>query len=144
MYGRVENNGGSTGGVTGRGFVKGRSGNPGGRPKGLARKVREVLGDDGGDALVCFWVAVMRGELTSTNDAGEEVVERVELRDRIAVSKLLAERGWGKPTEFVPLENGDPLQMSEDKITEIAAEFDRKLDEIAARRAQTRRQLTGI
>jgi hypothetical protein len=29
------------GGVTGRGFMPGQSGNPGGRPKGLGRRVRE-------------------------------------------------------------------------------------------------------
>ena len=35
------------GGVTGAGFLPGQSGNPGGRPKGLARRVREVVGDNG-------------------------------------------------------------------------------------------------
>jgi Family of unknown function (DUF5681) len=35
------------GGITGRGFMPGESGNPGGRPKGLARRVRELVGDDG-------------------------------------------------------------------------------------------------
>jgi hypothetical protein len=40
----VQNNGG-TGGITGKGFMPGRSGNPGGRPKGLARATRELVGD---------------------------------------------------------------------------------------------------
>ena len=35
------------GAVIGRPFAKGVSGNPGGRPKGLARYVRELVGDDG-------------------------------------------------------------------------------------------------
>ena len=35
------------GGVTGRGFQPGQSGNPGGRPDGLSRRVRELAGDDG-------------------------------------------------------------------------------------------------
>jgi hypothetical protein len=33
--------------VVGRPFAKGVSGNPGGRPRGLARYVRELVGDDG-------------------------------------------------------------------------------------------------
>jgi hypothetical protein len=33
--------------IVGRPFPKGRSGNPGGRPKGLAKYVRELVGDDG-------------------------------------------------------------------------------------------------
>lgn len=32
------------GGITGNGFKPGQSGNPGGRPKGLARTVRDVCG----------------------------------------------------------------------------------------------------
>ena len=45
----VENNVETTrhGGVTGAGFTPGMSGNPGGCPKGLARRVRELVGDDG-------------------------------------------------------------------------------------------------
>lgn len=35
------------GGVTGKGFVPGQSGNPGGRPKGFARRVKEEFGHDG-------------------------------------------------------------------------------------------------
>jgi hypothetical protein len=35
------------GGVTGRGFTPGVSVSPGGRPKGLARRVRELVGDNG-------------------------------------------------------------------------------------------------
>ena len=43
----VQNKGRTTGGVTGRGFRPGRSGNPGGRPQGLARATRELVGEDG-------------------------------------------------------------------------------------------------
>jgi hypothetical protein len=44
----ADNNGKTTklGGVTGAGFKPGVSGNPGGRPKGVARTVREVVGGD--------------------------------------------------------------------------------------------------
>ena len=43
----VENNGGSTGGITGRGFQPGRSGNPGGRPQSLAKATRALVGKNG-------------------------------------------------------------------------------------------------
>lgn len=45
----VESNGRTTrvGGVTGKGFLPGQSANPGGRPRGLARRVREIVGADG-------------------------------------------------------------------------------------------------
>ena len=55
------------GGVTGAGFVPGVSGNPGGRPKGLARTVRELVGEDG--ALVAeFMLSVMYDERARTRD----------------------------------------------------------------------------
>ena len=55
----VQNNGGATGGVTGKGFRPGRSGNPGGRPQGLARATRELVGEDG-KALVELWWSIAR------------------------------------------------------------------------------------
>ena len=58
----VQNNGKTTGlgGVTGRGFPPGQSGNPGGRPKGLATLAREAVGD--GRDLVAFYLAVLKGD----------------------------------------------------------------------------------
>ena len=48
----VHCNGGTTpGGITGRGFLPGQSGNPGGRRRGLARMTREKLGHEG-EAIV--------------------------------------------------------------------------------------------
>jgi hypothetical protein len=78
----VQKNGATTGGVTGRGFKPGRSGNPGGRPKGLAAKARAATKD--GQALIDFWTKVYEDESAS-------------MRDRLEASKLLAERGFGKP-----------------------------------------------
>ena len=70
------------GGVTGKGFTPGVSGNPGGRPKGLSRRVRELVRDDG-HGIAEFMVSVM-------------TVERARNADRIEAAKWLADRGFGK------------------------------------------------
>lgn len=82
----VENNGGTTGlgGVTRQGFMPGRSGNPGGRPKGLARRVREAVGRDG-ERLVTFHVDVMEDP-------------EQKMTDRLVAARWLADRGFGRVT----------------------------------------------
>lgn len=103
-------------------FPPGVSGNPGGRPKGLARRTREQVGNDG-DKLITLWLGIME-------DTQEET------KDRLAASRLLAERGWGKPPTFVPIEDDDPLGLAERRADEIAHDFDVALDELARKRAE--------
>jgi hypothetical protein len=93
-----DNNGRTTGGITRRGFRPGQSGNPGGRPKGLARATRELLGDDG-LTIVKLWVGIM-------NDPNRKT------RDRLEASKLLAERGWGKAALMAAADD-DEMQLLE-------------------------------
>ena len=108
---RVQNNGRSTGGITGRGFRPGQSGNPGGRPKGqaeLSTAARKLVGEDG-EALVHLWWDIARDE--TRRDA-----------DRLRASELLADRGWGKAAVYQEQE-GDPLDLAE---LEAAAESFRR------------------
>ncbi len=122
--------------VVGRPFQKGLSGNPGGRPKGISSKVREILGGNDGEAIVRLLAMAMTGRLPDPNhpDDREKFIE-VDVRERIMAAKLLMERGWGKPPQFAPMEDDDPLDMLERESDEIAAVFDARLDELGQRRA---------
>ena len=64
-------------------------GRKGGRPKGLARRIREMVGDDPGRiANILF-------------DILEDPTARDN--DRIAAAKELFDRGWGKAPTFMPI-----------------------------------------
>lgn len=65
----------------------GQSGNPAGRPKGLSRKVRELVGGDG-EALAQVFIDVLADPKASS-------------RDRMEAATWLADRGWGKPTQHI-------------------------------------------
>jgi L-rhamnose isomerase len=110
----VQNNGGTTGGITGRGFMPGRSGNPGGRPQSLAKATRALVGEDG-LALPQIWWDIARDETRRD-------------RDRLEASRLLADRGWGKAASFEPVE-GDPLDLGD--VEKAAEEFRRKVMRLA-------------
>ncbi len=72
--------------VVGKPFPKGTSGNPGGRPRGLAAYVRENT--DGGAEIVDLMLGVMRGDVIGGQ------VPRV--RDRMDAATWLADRAFGK------------------------------------------------
>jgi hypothetical protein len=106
----VQNNGISTmvGGVTGKGWLPGESGNRGGRPRGLSRLVRETVSED---ELIKWCLDCLRGVLPDGT--------RTEVADRRWAVTWLSERGWGKPTAFVVVDDEDaPDQADVDAAVE--------------------------
>src|SRR5215469_12317120 len=74
-------------------FEKGRSGNPGGRPKGDG-EIRELARQHTGTALRTLIEIAQHGENESA---------------RVTAANALLDRGWGKPA--VPLVAPDPPQV---------------------------------
>jgi hypothetical protein len=101
-------------------WPKGVSGNPGGRPKGLAKATRELVGEDG-MALAQLWWDIARDETRRDSH-------------RLEASRLLADRGWGKAGNFEPVE-GDPLDLSDAEAA--AEEFTAKILQLADREPGT-------
>lgn len=87
-----------------------------GRPKGLARRIREMVGDD--PARVANVLFDILEDPSAKN------------QDRIAAAREILDRGWGKAPAYAPIEGGDPLEASEldQAIRDIA-------DQLVARRA---------
>lgn len=99
-------------------FLPGRSGNPGGKTKGLAAKVRELMPED---ELIAGMVKIAKGQKI----AGQKPT----IAEIIRAREWLAERGHGKAPAFAPIEGENPLEL--DDVTREVAEA---LDELAARR----------
>jgi hypothetical protein len=74
--------------VTHAGFRPVVSGNPGGRPRGLGRRVRELVGNDG-EAIAKFMFDVMAAPSNRTSE-------------RMEAAKWLADRGFGKALRTEP------------------------------------------
>src|SRR5262245_66056085 len=95
-------------------FPKGVSGNPGGRPQGLCKATRELVGEDG-HRLAEFWVSIMDDPMRRDSD-------------RLEASRLLADRGWGRAAQYQPQE-GDPLDLA--ALEQAAEEFRAKILRLA-------------
>jgi len=117
----VENNGQSRGGCTRKGFLPGFSGNPGGRPKGLASLVRSKTKN--GKELVDLMLKIMRGKLTVTRYTSEGVKyeQTPSIQDRQKALEWLADRGFGKCDSVVSLQNPDGSNLIAPSILEAAA-----------------------
>jgi hypothetical protein len=127
------------GGVTGKGFLPGESGNPLGRPKGIARYVRERAGSNG-ELMIDFLISAMAGMMpkggyNSLDGEGRPILVEISPAERITAAKILVERGFGKAPAFAPIEDDDPLDLqSEQALEDLAGRMDEKIDELAARR----------
>jgi hypothetical protein len=90
----AQNSGETAVSVRGRPFLKGVSGNSGGRPRGFVQAIREATSDGG--ELVEFMLRVLRGKIPG-----------VRLRDRLEAATWLADRGFGRPAPAPPPDAGD-------------------------------------
>lgn len=106
-------------------FQPGQSGNPGGRPKGLAAKIRELAPPD---KLAEFYLAILDRDGKKLRSLGIKVGE-VTLADRLKAGDWLADRGYGKAPQHSLVEGGDPLEL-----TGVDAAIAGVMDELAARR----------
>lgn len=80
-------------------FHKGQSGNPGGRPKGLATAIRQRYGEDGGQLVACLERYAFDRRLKCSH------------RERLTAISMLLDRGWGKPAQLLTGDPDTPLAL---------------------------------
>ena len=95
------------GGITGKGFMPGQSGNPSGKNRsGLAALVRSRAKN--GEVLVELMYRIACGAKFKTsltiNGKALEFRVRPSIRDRIDAIKWLTDRGWGKARDIVHID----------------------------------------
>lgn len=118
------------GGITGKGFQPGQSGNPGGRRPSLKNAVAKVCGEDG-EKLVAFWALILWGK-------DEEFYKQLgrnskrTLRDRMDAATQLADRGYTKPTQEISGPDGGPLEIKR-SLADLTDEELAILERLAAR-----------
>ena len=116
--------------IPGRPWVAGQTGNPGGRPKGIAKYIREQTKD--GEELVDLMLECARGEMRvkrwlAFGGTPAEYLCEPSHGDRLEALRFLIERGLGKSLESVPQEVTGPggMVLASYTSTQLLAVFDR-------------------
>ena len=98
-------------------LLPGHTGNPGGRPKGIALLIRGQTGE--GEELVCYMLKVFRGQ-----------VRGLKPHHRMEAATWLSDRAFGKPTQAMEVIGDQPVKVNfivgKGYVTE--QEFDRIMD----------------
>lgn len=93
-------------------FSKGKSGNPGGRPRGLQRLIREKLGRRGWSRVVETQYLIATGQFVSDSKLG------LQAKEVTAAAKWLADRGFGLPQQHVD------VTSSASSVGQVSVSFD--------------------
>jgi hypothetical protein len=88
----------------GRRFRKGKSGNPGGRAKGLRDRIRRATNN--GDDLVGTVTQILTGRRVRVGGRFFDPT----IDDQMAAATWLADHGWGKPASHIELLLSDMAQ----------------------------------
>ena len=113
----TDNNGKMVGGITGKGFVKGQSGNPNGRPKGslsIPDMLRRIGEEEVPEALQnkvqqLFGRAEL-GEITMM-DAIMRATMMYAIQGKSWAVQFIADRMEGRPRQTIELEQHEPIQL---------------------------------
>lgn len=104
--------------------MKGVSGNPRGPQKGLARLVRETVGDDIA-AIIKAQVAIAQGRKPD----GITDLPPIKASDMTKAAEWLADRGWGKPQQTVNVHEGPAVSRDFASLTDEQLDAELAADE---------------